>query len=98
VDEVALPVEVAGAQVGQEAEAVDEVRPEQGDRLVLPEAERPAGEEGVVEDGVEAGGGPVAGGGVAGGEDQGGAEVGPAAAVPHFKSGHQRGNVLRAAG
>jgi hypothetical protein len=51
-----LALELARAQVRDEAVAVDQVDAEQLDRLALPEAELAAGEVRVVEDGVEAGG------------------------------------------
>jgi hypothetical protein len=55
VHEVRLPLELAAAEVGHEAHAVDEVDAEQLDLLPLPVAELAAGEVGVVEDGVKAG-------------------------------------------
>ena len=54
IDEVALPLDLAGAQVGHQALPLLEVDAEQLDLLPLPVAELAAGEVRVVEDRVEA--------------------------------------------
>ena len=56
VDEVALPLDLARPQVGQQALPLHQVDAEERDRLPLPVAELAAGEVRVVEDRVEPGG------------------------------------------
>ena len=95
---LALALDLARAQVGHQAAAVDQVDAEQPDGLPLPVAELAAGEVGVVEDGVEAGGVAVVGVVVAGGPEERRAEADPVAVVGQFDGGHLGVDVLRLVG
>src|SRR5947209_19611962 len=77
VDEVALSLGLARAQVRQKTAGLNQVDAEKLDLLPLPVAELAAGKVRIVEDGVEAGGVAVGDVAVAGGKEKRGAEAHP---------------------
>ena len=54
IDEIALALEFAAAEVGEEAFALSKVDAEEFDLLALPEAELASGEVGIIENGIKA--------------------------------------------
>src|SRR5688572_16511496 len=90
IDEIGLALLLAGAEIGNEAEALLEVYTEELDLLAVPEAENAAAEVGIVENCVEAGGFLVAEAdiGIAACEKVGSSEANPVAVVRELGGKH----------
>src|SRR5262249_3236816 len=85
VDEIALPLELAGPQVGNQAFPVDQVYAEQPDCLPLPITKFATGEIRVIQNGIEATGVAIARIFVTRGPEHGCSETEPVAVVRQFQ-------------